>query len=215
MMDLEELSRRLHTAVLSDVLDSMDLREQCPDIQLLPITGHSALVGYAKTLQWEDYIREDEEPYRMLIRAVDSIIPGEVVVSVAGGSVSAAIWGELLSTATRVRGGRGAIIDGSVRDIAQIKAMNFPCFVRKWTPRDSADRLKVVSYDVPVEVGGVALDPGDFVMVDADGMVVIPSEVIDEVVSSALEKIEKENITRRELLRGRLLGDVYREYGVL
>jgi 4-hydroxy-4-methyl-2-oxoglutarate aldolase len=214
-MDLEELSRRLHTAVLSDVLDSMGLRAQCPDIQLLPITGHSSLVGYAKTLQWEDFVGEDEDPYGMLIKAVDSIIPGEIVVSVAGGSGSAAIWGELLSTATRVRGGRGAIVDGAVRDIEQMRAMDFPCFAREWTPRDSADRLKVVLYDVPVEVGGVTLDPGDFVMVDADGMVVIPSEVGDEVISSALEKIEKEDITRRELLKGRLLGDVYREYGVL
>lgn len=215
MMDLEELSKSLHTAVLSDVLDSMGLREQCPDIQLLPIAGHSTLVGYAKTLQWEDCIVEDEDPYELLIMAIDSIIPGEVVVSVAGGSRSAAIWGELLSTATHVRGGRGAIIDGSVRDIAQIKDMNFSCFARELTPRDSANRLKVVSYDIPVEVGGVTLDPGDFVMVDADGMVVIPLEIVAEVISSALEKIEKESITCRELLKGRLLGDVYREYGVL
>lgn len=214
-MDLEELSRRLQTAVLSDVLDSMGLREQCPDIQLFPITGHSSLVGYAKTIRWEDYIGEDGDPYGMLIMAVDSITSGEIVVSVADGDGSAAIWGELLSTATRVRGGRGAIVDGAVRDIVQMKAMDFPCFAKEWTPRDSADRLKVVSYDVPVEVGGVTLDPGDFVMVDADGMVVIPSEVVDEAITLALEKIEREDTTRRELLKGRLLGDVYREYGVL
>jgi regulator of RNase E activity RraA len=72
-----------------------------------------------------------------------------------------------------------------------------------------------VAIDEPVMLGGVRIEPGDMVMIDTDGMVVIPSERAEEVINLALEKVEKEDTTRQELLKGRLLGDVYREYGVL
>ncbi|MCW3978145.1 MAG: RraA family protein [Candidatus Bathyarchaeota archaeon] len=214
-MNLDSLSERLYTAVLSDVLDSMGLQSQSPDVELHPMTGCSSLLGYAKTLQWEDYVDAHGDPYEMLIEAVDSVEPGEVVVSAVSGYNRSALWGELLSTATRMRGGRGAIVDGAVRDVDQMREMGFPCFARSKTPRDSAHRQNIVAIDEPVVLGGVRIEPGDMVMIDADGMVVIPSERAEEVIGLALEKIEKEDTTRQELLRGRLLGDVYEEYGVL
>jgi regulator of RNase E activity RraA len=214
MMDFDDLSRRLYTAVLSDILDSIGMREQCPDVELNSVTGVRVLLGLAKTLQWEDYRDEGGDPYNLMIAAIDSIKPGEVVVSAAHSSQSA-LWGELLSTATRMRGGRGAIVDGAVIDIAQIKAMDFPCFALAKTPKDSAGPHSVISYHVPVEIGGVCIKPMDLVMIDADGMVVIPAEKAEEVIKLALEKVDKEDTTRHELLKGRLLRDVYREYGVL
>lgn len=214
-MKLDELSESLYTAVLSDILDSKGLRNQCPHVELHSMTGHRSLMGSAKTLQWVDYIDESEDPYETIIAAADSIKPGEVVVSTAVGSKCSALWGELLSTAARMRGGRGAIVDGAVRDVAQMQAMDFPCFARFKTPRDSGGRQRVSSYDVPVEMGGVRIEPGDFVMVDTDGMVVVPSEATQGVIRLALEKVEKEDTTRRELLKGRLLGEVYEQYGVL
>lgn len=214
-MMFNELCGKLYTAVLSDILDSMGLRDRCPSVELHSMTGHRSLMGLAKTLQWEDYSDEGEDPYEIIIAAVDSIKPEEVVISAASGSLRSAIWGELLSTATHMRGGRGAIVEGAVRDIAQMQAMDFPCFALSTTPRDSAGRQRVVSYDVPIELGGVLIEPGDFVMIDMDGMVVIPANMSEEVINLATEKVEKENTTRRELLKGRPLGDVYRQYGVL
>ena len=214
-MNLDSLSERLYTAVLSDVLDSIGLQSQSPDVELHSMTGCSSLLGYAKTLQWEDYVDAQGDPYEMLIEAVDSVEPGEVVVSAVSGYNRSALWGELLSTATRMRGGRGAIVDGAVRDVDQMREMGFPCFARSKTPRDSAHRQNIIAIDEPVTLGGVRIEPGDMVMIDADGMVVIPSEKAEEVINLALEKVEKEDTTRQELLKGRLLGDVYREYGVL
>jgi regulator of RNase E activity RraA len=93
--------------------------------------------------------------------------------------------------------------------------MDFPCFARHRTPKDSAGRQMVEAYDVPIEIGGVTVNPGDLVMIDADGMVVIPSSRAEEVIEKSLEKVEKEDTTRDELLKGRLLREVYDQYGVL
>ncbi len=214
-MDFDDLSERLYTAVVSDILDSMGFRDQSPNIELDSTTGNSILMGYAKTLRWADCLDTEEETYAPMIAAVDSVKPGEVVVSTATGSNRSALWGELLSTATRMRGGRGAIVDGAVRDIAQMRSMDFPCFARHRTPKDSAGRQMVEAYDVPIEIGGVTVNPGDLVMIDSDGMVVIPSSRAEEVIEKSLEKVEKEDTTRDELLKGRLLREVYDQYGVL
>lgn len=214
-MGFDELSGRLYTAVISDILDSMGLREQSPKTELSSMTGHRLLMGTAKTLRWVDCLDPEEETYEQMIEAVDSVKPGEVVVSAASGSDRSALWGELLSTATRMRGGRGAIVDGAVRDIDQMRSMDFPCYALHRTPRDSAGRQKVAAYDVPIDVGSVTLNPGDLVMIDTDGMVVVPSSRASEVIEQALEKVDKENTTRDELRKGRLLREVYDEYGVL
>lgn len=214
-MGFDELSGRLYTAVISDILDSMGLREQSPKTDLSSMTGHRLLMGTAKTLRWVDCLDPEEETYEQMIEAVDSVKPGEVVVSAASGSDRSALWGELLSTATRMRGGRGAIVDGAVRDIDQMRSMDFPCYALHRTPRDSAGRQKVDAYDVPIDVGGVTVNPGDLVMIDTDGMVVVPSSRASEVIEQALKKVEKENTTRDELRKGRLLREVYDEYGVL
>ena len=214
-MNFDDLSERLYTAVISDILDSMGLRDQSPNIELNSTTGNRTLMGYAKTLRWVDCPDPEQETYAPMIAAVDSVKPGEVVVSAATGSNRSALWGELLSTATRMRGGRGAIVEGAVRDIAQMRSMDFPCFARHRTPKDSAGRQMVEAYDVPIEIGGVTVNPGDLVMIDADGMVVIPSSRAEEVIEKSLEKLEKEDTTRDELLKGRLLREVYDQYGVL
>ena len=214
-MNFDDLSERLYTAVVSDILDSMGFRDQSPNIELDSTTGNRTLMGYAKTLRWVDCQDPEEETYTPMIAAVDSVKPGEVVVSAAKGRNRSALWGELLSTATRMRGGRGAIVEGAVRDIAQMRSMDFPCFALHRTPRDSAGRQMVEAYDVPIEIGGVTVNPGDLVMIDADGMVVIPSSQAGEIIEKSLEKVEKEDTTRDELLKGRLLGEVYDEYGVL
>ena len=118
-------------------------------------------MGYAKTLQWEDYVDAHGDPYETLIGAVDSVETGEVVVSAVSGCIRSALWGELLSTATRMRGGRGAIVDGAVRDVDQMREMGFPCFARSKTPRDSAHRQNIVAIGEPVVLGGVRIEPGE------------------------------------------------------
>jgi regulator of RNase E activity RraA len=93
--------------------------------------------------------------------------------------------------------------------------MKFPVFAGGIGPLDSKGRGKVMAVDVPVEVAGVRVAPGDLVFGDADGVVVVPRAVEDEVVAAALAKVRGENETREALARGEKLADVFRRHGIL
>ncbi|MGW8181348.1 MAG: RraA family protein, partial [bacterium] len=124
-------------------------------------------------------------------------------------------WGELMSTATRARGGLGAIVDGLIRDSLRIIEMKFPVFCSGLRPIDSKGRGRVVDCDVPVKVGGVKVQPGDIVFGDNDGVVVVPSECEQDVFEKALDKVNRENLSLEELRSGKLLREVYDKHGVL
>lgn len=205
----------LYTGVLSDACDAVGLRDRAlrPDVR--PLDESRVLVGRAKTVDWSaiDYVPEN--PYDTEIAAVDSLAPGEVFVMAVGRSERIVPWGELLATATLARGGRGAVLDGLVRDSARIKALGLPVFCTGRRPYDSCGRGVVVAYDVPVTIDGVEVHPGDFVFGDADGVVIVPRAAEGEVLARAWAKVAGEDTTRAALRAGRTLGDVYREHGVL
>ncbi|MDG0812669.1 RraA family protein [Cohnella rhizosphaerae] len=123
--------------------------------------------------------------------------------------------GELLSTASKMRGARGAIVDGLIRDTKKILELGFPVFATGTKPVDSQGRGLVIEYDIPVKCGGVLVHPGDVIFGDRDGIVVIPAALAEEAFRRALDKATRENHTRDELLQGRTLRQVYDKYGVL
>ena len=104
----------------------------------------------------------------------------------------------------RPRAGHGKIVE-----------LGFPLHCAGYKPVDSRGRGLVIDYDCPVEAGGVLVHPGDVVFADRDGVVVIPQAVLEETIALASRKVNGENHTRRELLEGKLLRDVYEKYGVL
>ena len=127
----------------------------------------------------------------------------------------AAIWGELLSQAARNSGAVGVIADGAVRDIAQMESMAFPAFARGASVYDAMHRQKVVEYDIPVDIDGVCFSPGDLVIADRDGVVVVPREVENEVVQRAWKKVHEENEVREAIRQGMKATEAYQRYGVL
>jgi regulator of RNase E activity RraA len=138
-----------------------------------------------------------------------------VAVFGCGRSGRIAPWGELLTTASLARGAHGCVTDGLVRDINAIRALKFPVFHGGIGPLDSKGRGEVCAIDVPIECGGVTVNPGDLVFGDADGVVVVPQPVVTQTVKQALEKVEGEDRTRDELKQGARLADVFKKYGVL
>lgn len=212
---LDWVAANLYTAVLSDACDAAGFRDRAlrPDVR--PLDESKVLVGRARTVVWAPMFHVPERPYDLEIAAVDSLRPGDVFVMAVGRSERIVPWGELLSTATLARGGRGAVLDGLVRDSARIKAMGLPVFCTGRRPYDSCGRGIVVAHDVPVTLDGVSVAPGDLVMGDADGVVVVPRVAQEDVLARAWAKVGGENITRDALLAGRTLGAVYREHGVL
>jgi len=214
---LEGLRQKLFTAVLSDCLDAAGYRNQALAARIRPLDDSLVLCGRARTGLYGDVYeaREGENPYELEIRLIDDLRTGEVPVFACGASGRIAPWGELLSTAARARGAAGAVMDGLTRDVRAIRAMNFPVFAGGIGPLDSKGRGKVVAIDVPVEVAGARVEPGDLVFGDADGVVVIPRAAEERVLAAALAKVQGENETREALARGEKLADVFRRHGIL
>jgi regulator of RNase E activity RraA len=209
------LADTLYTAVVSDALDELGHREQAMAEHLRPVGANVKFAGWARTIACMDMYHVDGDPYGMEIEAIDSILPGEVVVVSTGGSRRNAPWGELLSTAAIARGARGAVVDGLVRDVGRIQQLGFPLFAAGIKPVDSRGRGRVVSFNVPVDCGGVLVSPGDLVFADLDGVIAIPASVVDEVIRIATDKVSRETHSREELQKGAYLRTVYDKYGVL
>ena len=216
--DLElfrKIERELYTAVICDALDDLGYRHQAMHERLRPLFPDISFAGWVRTISCVDVSHIPSEPYAKEIEAVDSILPGEVVVVSTSYSGQNAPWGELLSTAAQARGARGAVVDGLVRDVRKIRDIGFPVFAAGVKPVDSKGRGLVLDYNVPVECGSVIAHPGDLLFADYDGVVVIPAALVSEVVSMATDKVKRENHSREELANGAYLRDVYQKYGVL
>lgn len=209
------IERTLYTAVLSDALDDMGIRDRAMREHLRPLSPDLVFAGWARTVSCMDLHYVHDDSYGLEIEALDSVLPGEVVVVATGESKRNAPWGELLSTAAMARGSRGAVVDGLVRDVKKILKLGFPVFAAGVKPVDSRGRGIVVDYNVPVECGGVVVSPGDLIVADFDGVIAIQAEAVDEAVRLATDKVSRENSTRAELMKGAYLRDVYNKYGVL
>jgi regulator of RNase E activity RraA len=154
-------------------------------------------------------------PYEKELEAVDALQPGDVIVIGAGGDTGAGVWGHLLSSAANAKGCVGAVVDGLTRDAAGICEMQFPVFARGISPYDSCGRSEVTAYEVPVECGGVRVNPGEVVFGDFDGVVVIPASILERTLELAESKAGGERIVADELRRGRRVADVFADYGIL
>jgi regulator of RNase E activity RraA len=209
------MQTELYAAVIGDILDQMGLRHQTMAGRMRPLYPEAVVVGRAMPMLGQEVYSNPEHPYRLCIESLDSLQPGEVPVITAGGAQSAAFWGELLATATRARGGRGAIVDAYSRDVNHLIRMKFPTFATGICPTDSLGRIDVVDYRVPVHCGDILVNPGDIIFADYDGVVVLPASVWREVVERALEKARGENMVREELRNGAYLKDVFTRHGIL
>jgi 4-hydroxy-4-methyl-2-oxoglutarate aldolase len=209
------LASQLYTAVISDALDALGFRNQCAQSGLTAVTVKEPLFGRCRTTLWGDLFHPDPEPYLKELKAVDSLNSGDVLIAAAHGSMRSGIWGELLTTAAMNRGCVGAIVDGAVRDISKMQACHFPVYARGACPLDSQHRQRVCDVDVPVEILGVIVTPGDLVFADADGIVFIPQQAEQDVIQYALNKVNTENLVRDSIRNGMLASDAYARYGVL
>ncbi len=212
---LQEIREKLYSAVVSDALDTLGRREQSPPVMLYPYTSQKILVGRCKTTLWADMAHEDPRPYELELAAVDECQPDDVFIAAAGGSTRSAVWGELLTTAACNRGCVGAIVDGAVRDVTKITALQFPVYARGTSVYDSKHRQRVIDIDVPVELAGVVFTPGDLVIADIDGVVVVPQALEREALRLAWQKVNDENKTRDAIRNGMKAAEAYDKFGVL
>lgn len=214
-IDLDVVARECYAAVVSDCCDAVGLRNQTLDPAIHPmVMAGSVLVGWARPVLSVAVESIPARPYGSEIDFIDSLGPGQVIMGRC--ETDAAFWGELFSTAARVRGARGAVLDGLIRDRTRIEQVEgFSVYARGSRPTDSLGRCSIAERDMPVVVGGVTVSPGDLVVADIDGAVVVPGEAAVEVTERALDKARTENSARALLLKGATLRDAWERFGVL
>jgi 4-hydroxy-4-methyl-2-oxoglutarate aldolase len=209
------VASRLYAAVVSDILDDLGHREHVLDPAIRPLGRGKVIAGFANPFLVTEVDQVPAEPYTGEIGALDDVRPGEIILVAAGGSARAACWGELFSTAARARGARGTLIDGYCRDASSIAALGYPVWCRGTLPLDCKGRTAVTAWRQAAVVGALPVRPGDLVVADADGAVVVPAELVQETVSRALAKASKEHGLRDALEGGSTLRAAYDRFGVL
>ena len=207
----------LYTAVLADTLDAMNYRNQVVAPGLNPLSEDMQIVGYTRVGIYMPIYHDDENVnvYENEIRLVDDLLADDVPVFSCNGNLNISPWGELLSTRARYLGAAGCITDGCVRDVKLIREMGFAVFSGGRNPADTKYRGKMMWTDVPAKIGGVSICSGDLVMADADGIVFVPSDHIEEAVTRSLAKVRAESVVRQQLLDGVSLADVFANHGIL
>src|SRR6478609_8117596 len=203
---------KLYTPVVADVLDKLGYRNQSLHPRVRPLWPEAKAAGFALTVQTcpaRDVA--PAHPYAGELAAVDSLAAGDVLVV---SESACSFWGELLSTAANYRGCRGVILDGPTRDSVAIRSMEFPVFHVGFHPADSLGRLDVVSHNVPISCAGVLVYPGDLILADHDGVVVVPNAAAEETLRLAEEKVSGENLVRKALAGGMSTTEAFKKFGI-
>ena len=202
--------------MLSDSCDRAGLRNQVAERRLAPLVPDTRAYGRARTVRFvPDATTDPERPYDDAIDFIDGASPGDMVIVATGNSNASAFWGELFSAAATGRGASGIVTDGNLRDSDKIVALGFPAFSAGRRPIDFRGRMKVDQMNIPVDIGGVTIAPGDLVMADDDGVVVVPADHEETVVSYARERARGESTVLHELLAGSTLREVWTKHGIL
>jgi regulator of RNase E activity RraA len=161
-----------------------------PDVK--PIQ-EGKVVGRAATALMRPVLRNDPRKYtNHLLEILDQAEPGSVLVYVMQDGLDIAAMGNLMATTAKVRGLEAAVIDGAVRDITEIRQIGFPVWSRRVSPATSVGRMISVDKQIPVHCGGILVTPGDYIVADADGVVVVPQAAAERVVELLRQYADKE-----------------------
>lgn len=217
----EEIRRRyldVDTSNVADVLDELGVHDRGLAPEFAPYPGNCGkLAGWAHTIRGEmsPYPIEGGDAAKM--EACAQLTPGQVSVW-SGQGEGVCFFGELISIGMKERGCVGALVDGGVRDVDWIAKLDFPVYARYRTPVQSIGRWKVTGSDIPVLMPGatiphVQVNPGDFVLADADGAIVIPADLAEKVLERAEELGAREVLIRAELAGGLSLSEALARFG--
>jgi 4-hydroxy-4-methyl-2-oxoglutarate aldolase len=199
MNKLIEGFRSVATASVADAVDKVCGKRGYMDHSIKPRINDKRVVGPAATVL--EAATDEFLPPQHALDLIDEAPRGSVIViSIAGGEPNVAVWGGLMTAGAVANEHAGAILDGGVRDLSEIRRdYDFPVFARAVSPGTTLGRYKTVASQVPVEVGGVVVHPGDIIVADIDGVVVVPSAKADEVLAMSIE------IDARELEQAKLI----------
>lgn len=216
--DRESVRRRylaVDTANVADILDARALPDQALAAEFTARSG-DRLAGWAYTIGGET-APDDRPTDPDKVSACAGVGPSEVAVW-SGNGDGVCYFGELIALGMQHRGCVGALVEGGVRDLAWLERAGFPVFATYRTPVQSIGRWHVTRWQRPVSLPGatsrrVTVHPGDFVLADADGAIVVPHAIAADVLAEAERVTERERELRAALASGMSLPDTIERYG--
>jgi len=196
----EDLARweGIGTAEISDCLE----RGMAMQGAIAPLHPSMTLIGRARTVKC---MVADNSALHAAITVAE---PGDVLVASAQGFEDVAVWGGLMTRAAVARGIAGLVVDGAVRDSAEMAQLGFPCFARCAVPRGPHKGFGG-AVDAPISCAGVTLSPGDLIVADADGVVVVPLARVETTLAAVKALKQREAETIRKMGDGGSLADIY------
>lgn len=172
------------------------------DLPLIQVLPGSRVAGPART------VRCGQDDNRAVHAAMDRLQPGEVLVVTMPEPAPVGLVGELLATQAKLRGAAGLLVDAAVRDTDELRRLGLPVWAR-WVRVRGAAKLAPGELDLPVTVGGASIAPGDVVVLDADGAVVVPAAALEATVTAVQHRLDNEAALRERFQRGELSYDIY------
>jgi len=183
---------KLYVAAVSDAADEVGLNPVCMDRGMKPLTKNTRMAGFART---GELVRTppnrpyDEGQLDLFMSLATKAKDGDIVCVTSSGATDCSVWGQVLTRIGIPKGLKGAVVDGTSRDIRDIDRMEFPVFARGRHPGTMRGRLDMKSVGEPIVCGGVRIEMGDLIFADGDGVVVIPKDRIEDVLTAAEEVV--------------------------
>lgn len=204
--DAIERARKLDCATLSDALDKLGIEGVCRGIK--PRDHGFRLAGRAFTVLYGPI---DPVNPGTVGDYIDDLGPGDVVVLDNGGREDCTVWGDILTQIAHTKGLGGTVIDGPCRDVHLCLSLGYPVYSRSYSMKTGKDRVQVDGVQVPVNIGDARVRPGDLMVGDSDGVVVIPREREDEVLAIAEQIQAAEDRIRAAVATGVSLTEARRQ----
>ena len=192
--------RDLDSCAVSDALDALGLPSA-----VTGITAQSAkkrIVGNVVTVKLVDKKIEGAPVRHLCTAAIEAAQAGDVLVIEQRTGIDAAAWGGVLSNAAQVSGIAGVVVDGPARDIDEAAELGFPVYARNSTARTARGRIYELDFNIDIKVGDLTVKPGDLVMADRSGIVLIPLDRAQEVLNTAEKIVAKEKMMTAAVRRG-------------
>jgi 4-hydroxy-4-methyl-2-oxoglutarate aldolase len=200
---------KLSTPNLSDALDKVGLRGAVSGIR--PMYACPRIVGRAVTIRIMATGMLKSE-HHLGVHAIDAASSGDIIIIDNHGDTENNCWGEILSMGAKMKEISGVVVDGAARDIDMCEEFEFPVYARGTVPITARGRIMQESVNEVIRIGNIQVRPGDIVMADINGVVIIPVEKLDEVLEAAEQIVRKEEAMVAELKKGVPIIEVDKKY---
>jgi 4-hydroxy-4-methyl-2-oxoglutarate aldolase len=211
--DLRDRFGAVYTAALTDVMDDLGHRNQTLPPDVVPLEVGARVVGPAFAVEGRtNHSIDPEASIRRILEMLGSVPAGHVAVYEAG-DTTCAHFGELSAVSLVAHDVAGVVINGGCRDVDLIRESGLPVFARYRTPQDAVSRWEVLEWGHTIKIEGVTVATGDYVVGDADGVAIVPRDLIETVLAEAEALVGTENLIRDAVRGGLKPLAAYEQFG--